>query len=628
MPNPPPPLAAPTPGRRPRLVARAAALAVVAAGLALAVPDQRPGPATATAPDLRPAAAAPTTTRVGTFNLLGASHTRADGNKPGYASGWQRMGWALRLMREQSLEVVGLQELEVEQYDRFVRDGAQTWAIWPGRELERKALANSIIWRKDTWRAVRTRTVQVPYFKGNLRPMPYVLLEHRRTGARAWFYNSHNPADARGPAQQWRDEGYRIEAELTNRLRAANPEVPVLTLGDKNDTADFLCPVARATGGVSANGGHVASGVCRTPRRMRIDWIAGTPDVTFQTYEELKEGLVDQTSDHMLIMSRVSFRPPAPAAQHVVVVAVEGLRSATLRTAGTAGAPVIHGLVLRGAATWNARTAYESTDDLPNLVGMLTGRPVQTSLRGHGTWDTSSGATVHAAAGRYVSSVFDLVHNQGLSTAMLTTRKRHAVIDASWDADSGGADPYGTDDGTDKIDSYQRLRNDYRLTRATQAMMRAGAPSLTVLHFSALDKIGESQGYGSDAYRKALRVLDARLGRILAAMDAGGAEDTLVLLAGTHGGSRTGHADVTEPGNFKVPFVAAGPHVPAGVGVYGLNADLRFPRQARVGYDAAYQPFRNGYVPALVTAALGTRAVPGARLLKGRSVTVFGDSAG
>jgi hypothetical protein len=330
----------------------------------------------------------------------------------------------------------------------------------------------------------------------------------------------------------------------------------------------------------------------------------------------------------MLIMSRVSFAPPAPPARHVVVVAVEGLRSATLRTAGTAGAPVIHGLAARGAATWNARTAYESTDDLPNLVGMLTGRPVQASLRGHGTWDTSSGATVHAAAGRYVSSVFDLVHNQGLSTAMLTTRKRHAVIDASWDADSGGADPYGTDDGTDKIDSYQRLRNDYRLTRATRAMMRAGAPSLTVLHFSALDKIGESQGYGSDAYRQALRVLDTRLGRILAAMEAGGAEDTLVLLTGTHGGSRTDHGDVTQPGNFKVPFLAAGPHVPPGAGVYALNADLRFPRQARVGYDAAYQPFRNGYLPALVTAALGTRPVPGARLLAGRGVTVFGDSAG
>ena len=60
-------------------------------------------------------------------------------------------------------------------------------------------MANTIAWQRSTWQLVEARTIQIPYFHGNLIRMPYVLLRNRLTGREAWFYNSHNPADAHGP---------------------------------------------------------------------------------------------------------------------------------------------------------------------------------------------------------------------------------------------------------------------------------------------------------------------------------------------------------------------------------------------------------------------------------------------
>ena len=119
--------------------------------------------------DARPASApAEGSVRVGSFNMLGHSHTVASGNKPGYAEGPIRTTWSLQLFREAGLSVVGLQEFEPKQYERFRRDGAATYGIYPGLshpERPIRGLANSIIWRKDTWRRVDGGMINVPYFR-------------------------------------------------------------------------------------------------------------------------------------------------------------------------------------------------------------------------------------------------------------------------------------------------------------------------------------------------------------------------------------------------------------------------------------------------------------------------------
>ena len=111
-----------------------------------------------------------------------------------------------------------------------------------------------------------------------------VLLEACRQHRRAWFLNTHNPADARGPAQHLRDEAVRIQIAAVNRLRAETPFLPVFFTGDMNDREEFYCPVTARTELRAANGGSNISGVCILPQTSKIDWIMGTREVTFSGY--------------------------------------------------------------------------------------------------------------------------------------------------------------------------------------------------------------------------------------------------------------------------------------------------------------------------------------------------------
>ena len=78
---------------------------------------------TGTVPTPVPGDTQPTSVRVASFNLLGAGHTSPRGNKAGrgWASGTQRMKWAVQLIQNYKLDVVGLQEFESPQYSEFMR---------------------------------------------------------------------------------------------------------------------------------------------------------------------------------------------------------------------------------------------------------------------------------------------------------------------------------------------------------------------------------------------------------------------------------------------------------------------------------------------------------------------------
>lgn len=242
--------------------------------------------------------------RVATFNVLGDGHTQPNGNKPEMASGPRRAEWAVRLLERHRIEIAGLQEFEVRQSERFTEVGGDRWAVYPGTELAPNATAQSIAWRDDLWRRVRADVVDVPYFSGNTRPSPYVLLENRATGQRVWVWNTHNPANVRGPAEQARLDGYRLEGELIDRLRMADPDVPVISLGDKNLGGDFFCELGRHVRVHSADGGLITkSGRCRRPPDPVIDWIVATPDVEFSGYTRIEEGLVEKTSDHRFVFA-------------------------------------------------------------------------------------------------------------------------------------------------------------------------------------------------------------------------------------------------------------------------------------------------------------------------------------
>jgi endonuclease/exonuclease/phosphatase family metal-dependent hydrolase len=292
------------PARRGLRARGSALLALAVAAGALVLTHQ---PAVAAEPTSESATtgtpAEPRTFRVGTFNVLGASHTVTP--RRGFPKYPVRMRRTVQLINQQGLDVVGFQEYQWRQHELFVRLTGGSWGVWPGLDAGRGAVQNSIVWRTENWELVEAHFVKVPYFRGRLGNQPYVKLRDKHTGKEVWVINTHHPANSRGPAGRWRARAVAIHATLVNQLQQTG--LPVFLVGDFNDRAKAFCGLTRAAPGLTAaNGGHWADGVCVPPPRMKIDWVFLTKDVDVHRYVHFDNWLTNRTSDHPLIYSEVS----------------------------------------------------------------------------------------------------------------------------------------------------------------------------------------------------------------------------------------------------------------------------------------------------------------------------------
>ncbi|NYD40973.1 alkaline phosphatase family protein [Nocardioides panaciterrulae] len=610
--------------RTPRRTAAAAVVALALGGGAL-LPAASQASSTGTS-DVPPAS---TDFVVSSFNLLGASHTGPGGERKGWAVGAQRMVWASDLLDQHQIDVVGFQEMQLPQYRKFQELDGATWGMFPGRSLGTAAMANNIAWRKADWALVESRTVVVPYFHGNPIRKPLVLLQNLHTGQQAWFLNTHNPANKKGPAQKWRNRAVRIEAATVNALNQETPDVPVFFTGDMNDREKFFCPITAATTLQSANGGSNVDGTCTVPRPTQIDWIMGSPQVSFSGYTALKDALVRKTTDHPLVYATASL-PPVPVVspvQHVVVLDVEGLRSRGLAQEMAAGRlPALAQMMSEGASTLDARSEVESTTRLPNVIGMLTGRPVDVAAGGHGyAAAEDSGSTVRAAhGGRYVSSVFDLVHNLGRSTALFGSRDELDVVARSWDGTNGGTDPYLPDDGRDKIDTYSNGKDDVAVVRDLTAQLTTDPAAFSFAHLSGPARKGVRKGWMRPGWFASLPRTDKMIGKVLTAVrtDPDLAENTVVILTSDYGGRGHDGSDATRRANYTVPLVVWGTGIAQGADLYALNPAYAATHRLQA-YDEATQPLRNGDVANLALDLLGLPPVTGSRFDLGQELTAL-----
>ena len=621
---------------RARPVARVLA-AVLAMSTAATVASAAPAPQTAlqTAPQPRQvetaAASVLQTTpatffRAASFNVLGADHTAPGGNRKGWESGVVRMDRVVTLLQQQELDVVGFQEFQPPQATRFQELMGTSWQTYPGLDTAAGPSVNSIGWRTDVWTLLEARTLPVPYFDGVPSRMPYVLLQNINTGRRVWFFNTHNPADVRGPAQQWRDAGFAMEAALANQLRTDYPDAPFISLGDKNDRDRYYCAVAPTAGLWSASGGYVdVDGTCVPPSGGAIDWIMGTKDAFFNTYTRLQNEFVAQTSDHPLYYANVVVPASAPvAADHVVVVAVPGLTSTVARSLGTDLAE-LNRLTVNGASTMNARTATESTEADANLMSLLTGRRVFAKRGGHSIGSTKRlPGTVHAGAGQYVSSIFDLAHNTSRRTNFVASRPQSGLVHTSWNKRSGGKDPYGVDDGTAKIDQVKVLRDDAAAVAWWKQKVARRAPQLSVVELSGVLDEGLSSGFTGPGYQQAVRKLSRRVAAIRRGITSQPEMQgtTLLVVTGTGGAQKTSGSSRTWSESYRVPMWVTGPGVPAGSDLYGLNPALASPDSEQLGYSGP-QPIRVGDIANLAMRTLGLPPVPGSTMDPEQRVQVF-----
>ncbi len=251
-----------------------------------------------------------TSFRVSSFNILGYDHTARGGSKKGYADGATRMKWAAQLIKSRQVDVVGLQEFQPLQYNKWVKKASAHYDIYPGYIDTIGFLRNSIAWRKDKFRLVSTTWIKLPYFKGEVLRMPVVLLQSIQTGQQIYFMNFQNPANTRGNAEKWRLLGQRLQIGLVNLLKTSNG-LPIVWTGDMNSKKQVFCRVTKQAGMISANGGSRTDSTCTPPPNMVVDFIFGS-QVAFSNYVQDRSRKVVRTSDHHMLMTDVLVQPIEP----------------------------------------------------------------------------------------------------------------------------------------------------------------------------------------------------------------------------------------------------------------------------------------------------------------------------
>jgi hypothetical protein len=317
---------------------------------------------------------------------------------------------------------------------------------------------------------------------------------------------------------------------------------------------------------------------------------------------------------------------------YVVHISVDALRGDLLRdlVANTPGTyPNFHRLQTQGAATYNARTDFGYTETVPNHITMITGRPVdQPAGQGngvhHGYSSNFPGAThtIHANGNPnvpYKSSVFDVVHDNGLSTALYTSKTRLAILDRSYNATNGAVDTTGVDNGRDKIDFTQLTDNSsVTITNSLVADLASATPkNYSFIHLLEPDSVGHSTGWGNAQWNASVATIDSRLGQIFAAIDGNPVlnGNTAIVLTADHGGGVQTHLLETAYENYNIPLFVWGADLPAGSDLYGAAENRFDPALTRTTYDDALQPWRNGDSGNIALALLDLPSIPGSSLV-------------
>ncbi|GAB7004189.1 hypothetical protein JCM18899A_16610 [Nocardioides sp. AN3] len=245
-------------------------------------------------------AATPSIFRLATFNVLGASHTRRGGDSFIKTPYQRRMSYAVRILTDHAVDVVGFQEFEPPQAFAFARQMGQGWAMFPSPGSKAADGRQTIAWRQERIELLRTRTVTYPYFHGQTIRTPTVELRVRGTDDAFWVFNVHNPATGcavcGGNNDRWRGAAVAREVAAIRALSADG--TPVFLVGDMNSKGAFYCEMSAALPVVFAAGGsHDAAG-CHPPTPTPIDWILATKGVSFTDYLHDDSPLVDAATDH------------------------------------------------------------------------------------------------------------------------------------------------------------------------------------------------------------------------------------------------------------------------------------------------------------------------------------------
>ena len=225
--------------------------------------------------------------------------------------------------------------------------------------------------------------------------------------------------------------------------------------------------------------------------------------------------------------------PPTKLAKgtHVFIVTVDGMRPELVNPVD---APVLHALLPHATRAMKAKTVNPSVT-LPAHMSIVTGLTPEQHGVSWNTW-TARDSPLQAM------TVFEVARAAGLSTALFTGKKTLQCL--------GGARPPELAGASDRDDAEV-------MTEALSHVGQSG-PSLMLIHLPGVDEAGHADGWLGDAQRKAMRIADEQIGRLLQRIrQATLAEQSVLIVTADHGGLGRAH-DGGGSEDLTVPWIVWG----------------------------------------------------------------------
>ena len=184
-----------------------------------------------------PAIAADTALRIMSFNI------RLPAESDGVDYWETRKPLAVRMLREQQPDVIGLQELVKAQADYLARELPQYAWFGRGREADGGGEHMGVFYRKDRLKVIESGDFwlsDTPDVAGSItwghphpRMVTWALFEQRSDGRRFYLFNTHLP-------YRDEDEAARLKGAqaIARHLATLPDDVPVVLTGDFNTTPD------------------------------------------------------------------------------------------------------------------------------------------------------------------------------------------------------------------------------------------------------------------------------------------------------------------------------------------------------------------------------------------------------
>lgn len=243
---------------------------------------------------------------------------------------------------------------------------------------------------------------------------------------------------------------------------------------------------------------------------------------------------------------------PVFAAEHVVVIGVDGLSPEGLKRATT---PNMDRLIRDGAVSWTAR-AVMPTSSSSNWASMIMGAgPEQHGVTSN-DWqpDKFNIAPTAKGPGGIFPTMFALLREQ-------RPQARSAAF-YDWDGFGRLMEP--------GIASVQKhVKGPEAAAKAAADWIREQRPHLCFLQLDHVDGAGHKSGWISPEYDRAVELADRLVGEVLTALESAGIRNqTVVIISSDHGGDGTKHGGETMA-EIEIPLVISGPGVRRGYTIKG-----------------------------------------------------------